>query len=74
MLKTIIMTKIKLHIMIVLGIFVFGSLMGQDNPTDLWLNAETDDFATIQQNVETIMQIKTKAGVPDTNSLNAGSI
>lgn len=38
--------------MIVIGVFAFGSLMGQVNPWDLWLNADTDNFATIQQNVE----------------------
>lgn len=60
MLKTTIMNKIKLHILIVLGIFVFGSLIGQENPWDLWLNAETDDFATIQQNVESYYADKDK--------------
>ncbi len=46
------MKKIRYYILIVIGIFAFGLLMGQDNPQDLWLNADTDDFATIQQNVE----------------------
>ncbi|MCF6341212.1 MAG: hypothetical protein L3J31_00210, partial [Bacteroidales bacterium] len=56
------MKKIKLHILIVLGIFTFGSLMGQVNvnPWDLWLNAGTDDFATIRQNVENYYADKDK--------------
>ena len=38
--------------MLVFSILIAGYLMGQQDPSDLWLNPETDDFATIQQNVE----------------------
>ena len=56
------MKKIRYYILIVIGIFAFGSLMGQDNPQDLWLNADTDDFATIQQNVENYYIDKDRSG------------
>lgn len=36
----------------ILGILFSTALNGQENPYDLWLNPGTDDFATIQQNVE----------------------
>jgi photosystem II stability/assembly factor-like uncharacterized protein len=53
MLKTTAMKKIRLLTMLVFGILACGYLMGQQqNPWDLWMNPETDDFATIQRNVE----------------------
>ena len=54
------MKKIKYYILIVIGIFAFGSLVGQNSPSDLWLNANTDDFATIRQNVENYYADKDK--------------
>jgi len=54
MLKTKAMKKIRFLTVLVFSFLACGYLMGQQeqNPWDLWLNPETDDFATIQQNVE----------------------
>jgi len=47
------MKKLKFIIAFVFGILICGSLIGQEqNPWDIWMNPETDDFATIQQNAE----------------------
>ena len=46
------MKKIRLLITMVFSILAFGFLQGQQNPWDIWLNPETDDFATIRQNAE----------------------
>ena len=45
---------------LVFGILASGFVMGQQSPSDLWLNPETDDFATIQQNVENYYADKDK--------------
>lgn len=46
------MKTLRFFILLVFGILACGYVMAQQNPWDLWLNPETDDFATIQQNVE----------------------
>jgi len=55
-----IMKKIKSIITFVFGILACGYLMGQENPFDLWMNPETDDFSAIQQNVENYFADKDK--------------
>jgi photosystem II stability/assembly factor-like uncharacterized protein len=46
------MKKFKIISTLVFSMFACGFLMGQQNPWDIWMNPQTDDFATIQQNVE----------------------
>ncbi len=60
MLKTTTMKKIRFFTMLVFSILASGYLMGQQNPWDLWLNPGTDDFATIQRNVENYYADKDK--------------
>ena len=46
------MKKFKIISTLVFSMFACGFLMGQQNPWDIWMNPQTDDFATIRQNVE----------------------
>jgi photosystem II stability/assembly factor-like uncharacterized protein len=52
MLKTKAMKKIRFLIMLVFGMLTCGYALGQQDPWDIWMNPATDDFATIQRNVE----------------------
>jgi len=54
------MKKIITFILTVVGVFMLAQLFGQESPWNLWLNADTDDFATIQQNVENYFADKDK--------------
>ncbi len=54
------MKKIRLFTILVFGILPSGYIMGQQNPSDLWMNPGTDDFATIRQNVENYYADKDK--------------
>ncbi len=54
------MKTIKTMLILVLGLTITGYLFGQENPWELWKNPGTDDFATIQQNVENYYADKDK--------------
>jgi photosystem II stability/assembly factor-like uncharacterized protein len=54
------MRTTKKYLLLVLSIFLSGYIFGQQSPWDLWLNPGTDDFATIQQNVENYYANKDK--------------
>jgi hypothetical protein len=46
------MKTIKLFMTLVFSILTAGYMLGQDSPWEIWLNPKTDDFATIQRDVE----------------------
>lgn len=54
------MKTIRFFTLLVFGILACGYLMGQQNPWDIWLNPASDDFATIQRDVENYYADKDK--------------
>ena len=52
--------SIHLKIIPLLMLMAIGLYGQQSSPSDLWLNAGTDDFATIQQNTEQYFADKDK--------------
>lgn len=51
---------IHINITFLFLMLAFGLFGQQESPSDLWLNSATDDFATIQQNVEQFYAAKDK--------------
>jgi photosystem II stability/assembly factor-like uncharacterized protein len=46
------MKKLTIIFLIFIIAFYFGNISAQDSPSDIWLNAETDDFFQIKQQAE----------------------
>lgn len=46
------MKKMKFYMTLVFSVFAASWLLAQENPWDIWMNPKTDDFATIQRDVE----------------------